>query len=79
MGETRRELHVDFLNLFSIKKGILHIHLKKWPTWGSRNYDKCTNIGKASHRGKCLLIVNAILLSESLGNETSLVAINSTI
>ena len=44
---------------------------------GSRNCDKCTNRGEASHRGKCLLIVNAILLSESFGNETSLVAINS--
>lgn len=43
------------------------------------NSNQETGNGQLGHRSKCLLIINAILLSKTTSNKTCLVALNTTI
>ena len=69
-------LHVHFFLEVFIKESILYIHLRKRPTANGSHNNETSDRCKTSNRSKCFLIVNAIFLSKTFGNEASLVSFN---
>ena len=51
----------------------------KRPTANDSHKNETSDKCKASNKSKCFLIVNAIFLSKTFGNEASLVSLNKSI
>jgi hypothetical protein len=79
MSISWRWLHINFFTNITIEKDIFHIHLKKIPTTRKSNNKEGLDRSKASHRRKCLLIINAKLLIEPFSHKMCLVLLNRPI
>ncbi|GMP86718.1 hypothetical protein CsSME_00039393 [Camellia sinensis var. sinensis] len=77
--KAKGRTHVDLLSEMTVKKSILNVHLIEKPMLSSSNKNQGTDNSHLGNRGKCLLIINTVLLRETLGNQTSFVALERTI
>ena len=74
MGKARRGKHVYFLGEVTMKKGILDIELIEGPLSDGSKNDQSAYSSHFGDGGKSLLIINAILLSETTGDKTGFVS-----
>ena len=59
---AKKSFHIHLFWQIPIEKSILDICLKHFPLVNSSNNDKASNWGETSYWGKCLLIINVILM-----------------
>ena len=78
-SDTGRRLHINNFRQITIQEDVFNIHLIEQPLMDSSERKKSANRCHFYYKGKNLLIINTILLSESPSNETSLVPFNRTI
>ena len=77
--ETRWLLHIDVLGEIPMKESIADINLPKTPTARNSQGKNQTNGGRLDNRTEGITIVNAKLLCETTGDQTSFVLINRAI
>jgi len=79
INKTWRLLAVDCLIKMTMKKSILDIQLMNRPMMRGCNTQNCPDCSWFNNRTEYLIIVNAMVLRESLNNPTSFVASKGTI
>jgi hypothetical protein len=75
----RRRLHVNLLTQLSIEECVLNIKLRHRPVSNRSDSKKSAHSGHMSHKGKCLIIVTAVLLLKAMSHKTRFIALKRSI
>lgn len=79
MKKTLWLSHIDHFGNFTVKKSILHVKLKDWPTTSDGDGNNQLNCLGLDHRTVSFIVVDAKLLCEPLSHESCPITLNTAI
>ncbi|TQD73915.1 hypothetical protein C1H46_040565 [Malus baccata] len=78
-ANTRRRFHENYLMQITMEKGVLNVQLMNEPVTGTSNSKEAMQNDEFGSRRKGFMIIDALNLSVSFSNKSSLVPLNCAI